>query len=151
LPERVAPIKNGVITMDLRPGNYGMSRDEEHEAMKEEIERVRERGIARGGEKSPKFSTGVIPAARSFNSVRKQTNKAGPEIIPACYVRSFIKKIKDEGVLREVAPLDLSLPPGDGSQVNRLLDNIRAFKNTRNSSASPGTIDATADFVSLCC
>jgi len=151
LPKRVAPIKNGVITMDLRPENYGMSRDEEHEAMKEEIERVRERGIARGNEKSPKFGTGVIPAARSFNSVRKQVNKAGPEIIPACYVRSFIRKVKDEGVLREVAPLDLSLPPGDGSQVNRLLDNIRAFKNTRNSSASPGTIDATADFVSLCC
>lgn len=151
LPDRVKPIQNGCISMDLRPENYRMSRDEEHEAMKEEIERVRERGIARGAERPPKFSTGVIPAARSFNSVRKQTRKVGPELIPACYARSFIKKVKDEGVLREVAPLDLSLPPGDGSQVNVILDNIRAFKSTRKSSASPGTIDATADFVSLCC
>lgn len=150
LPMRVAPTRNGVITMDLRPENYEMTRDEEHAAMREEIERVRERGIARGAERDPKFSTGVIPAARSFNSVRKQTNIAGPEIIPACYVRSFVNKIKNEGVLREVAPLDVSLPPGDGSQINRLIDNIRAFKLTRNSSASPGTIDATADFVSLC-
>ncbi|QKI79904.1 RNA-dependent RNA polymerase [Erysiphe necator associated ourmia-like virus 74] len=151
LPERAAPTKHGVISMDLRPENYEMTRDEEHAAMKEEIERVRERGIARGAERDPKFSTGVIPAARSFNSVRKQTNIAGPEIIPACYVRSFINKIKNEGVLREVAPLDVSLPPGDGSQINRLIDNIRAFKLTRNSSTTPGTIDATADFVSLCC
>lgn len=151
LPVSVAPIKQGCISMDLRPENYSLSRDEEHNAMKEEIERVRERGIARGAERTVKHSTGVIPAARSFNSVRKQRNTVGPEIIPACYVRCFIRKVKDEDVLREVAPLDLQLPPGDGSQVNRLLDNIRAFKLTHNSSASPGTIDATADFVSLCC
>jgi len=151
LPVSVAPTKSGVISMDLRPENYNMSRDEEHNAMREEIERVRERGIARGAERSTKHSTGVIPAARSFNSVRKQGRKLSPEIIPACYVRSFINKVKEEGVLREVAPLDLSLPPGDGSQVNRMLDNIRAFKLTRNSSASPGTIEADADFVSLCC
>jgi len=151
LPVSVAPTKTGVISMDLRPENYSLSRDEEHNAMKEEIERVRERGIARGSERSAKHSTSVIPAARSFNSVRKQVRKVGPEIIPACYTRCFINKIKDEVVLREVAPLEMSLPPGDGSQVNRLLDNIRAFKNTRNSSASPGTIDAQADFVSLCC
>jgi hypothetical protein len=151
LPVSVAPTKSGVISMDLRPENYNMSRDEEHNAMREEIERVRERGIARGSERRTKHSTGVIPAARSFNSVRKHTRKVSPEIIPACYVRSFVKKIKDEVVSREVAPLEMSLPPGDGSQINRLIDNIRAFKLTHNSSASPGTIEADADFVSLCC
>lgn len=151
LPVSVTPIKSGVISMDLRPENYDMSRDEEHNAMREEIERVRERGIARGSERRTKHSTGVIPAARSFNAVRKQGRKVSPEILPACYVRSFINKVKEENVLREVAPLEVSLPPGDGSQINRLIDNIRAFKLTQNSSANPGTIDTTVDFVSLCC
>ncbi|QKI79921.1 RNA-dependent RNA polymerase [Erysiphe necator associated ourmia-like virus 91] len=150
LPTSVAPIKSGVISMDLRPENYNMSRDEEHEAMRNEIERVRELGIARGSERKTKHRTGVIPAAQSFNAVRKQRRKISPEILPACYVRSFVNKIKEENVSREVAPLEMSLPPGDGSQINRLIDNIRAFKLTRNSSADPGTIDATADFVSLC-
>jgi len=151
LPDRVLPTKQGVISMDLRPENYSLSRDEEHNAMLEEIERVRERGVARGSERKIKHRPGVIPAARSFNAVRKQLNKAAPDVIPACYVRCFINKVKEEGILREVAPLEMSLPPGDGSQINRLIDNIRAFKLTRNSSASPGTIDAQADFVSLCC
>jgi hypothetical protein len=150
LPVSVAPTKRGVISMDLRPEGYNLSRDEEHNAMREEIERVREAGIARGADRPLKHKTAVKPAARSFNSVRKQRSKVGPEIIPTCYARCFINKVKDEIVSREVAPLEMSLPPGDGSQVNRLLDNIRAFKSTRNSSASPGTIDATADFVSLC-
>jgi len=151
LPVSVAPIKSGVISMDLRPENYDMSRDEEHNAMRKEIERVRERGIARGSERKTKHSTGVIPASRSFNAVRKQGRKISPEILPACYVRSFINKVKEENVLMEVAPLEVSLPPGDGSQINRLIDNIRAFKLTQNSSANPGTIDTTVDFVSLCC
>jgi len=71
LPDRVLPTKQGVISMDLRPENYSLSRDEEHNAMLEEIERVRERGIARGSERKPKHKPGVIPAARSFNAAPK--------------------------------------------------------------------------------
>nr|WAK77912.1 MAG: RNA-dependent RNA polymerase [Botourmiaviridae sp.] len=151
LPDRVKPTEQGVISMAPRPENYSLTRDEEHEAMKEEIERVRDAGIERGSARKPKYKPSVVPNAISLNSVRKRRPKNGIELLPSCYVRCFIEKIKQEGVLREVAPLDLSLPPGDGSQVNRLLDNIRAFKLTRNSSSSPGTIDVSSDFVSLCC
>jgi len=151
LPDRAARIEKGLISMDLRPENYNLSRDEEHNAMLQEIERVRERGVLKGAERKPKFKPGVIPAARSFNAVRNQRRKGCVELIPSCYVRSFTEKIKDEVVSREVAPLEMSLPPGDGSQISRMVDNIRAFKLTRNSSASPGTLDATADNVSLCC
>jgi len=141
----------GVISMELRPENYEMTREEEHEAMRCEIERVRELGVARGSVKKPKYKPGVIPAARSFNSIRNQKRKAAPDVIPACYVRSFTLKIKNEGVLRELAPPEVLLPPGDSSQISRMIDNIRAFKLTRNSSASPGTLDVQADSVSLCC
>ncbi|QKI79940.1 RNA-dependent RNA polymerase [Erysiphe necator associated ourmia-like virus 111] len=151
LPDRVEPTKQGVISMAPRPENYSLSRDEEHNAMREEIERVRDAGIERGSERKPKYKPTVIPNAKSLNSVRKRRPRMDAELIPSCYVRCFIDKIKHEGVLREVAPLDLTLPPGDGSQVNVILDNIRAFKNTRNSSASPGTMDINLDFVSLCC
>nr|WAK77820.1 MAG: RNA-dependent RNA polymerase [Botourmiaviridae sp.] len=151
LPDRVRPTEQGVISMAPRPENYSLTRDEEHNAMKEEIERVRDAGIERGSVRKPKYKPTVIPHAVSLNSVRKQRPRMDAELIPSCYVRCFIDKIKQEGILREVAPLDLSLPPGDGSQVNRLLDNIRAFKITRNSSSSPGTIDVDSDFVSLCC
>jgi len=151
LPDRVKRTKTGVISMATRPENYSLSRDEEHKAMREEIERVREAGIEKGSERVPKYKPVVLPDAKSFNSVRKRRQKNTAELMPSCYVRCFVEKEKNEGVLREVAPLELSLPPGDGSQVNRMLDNIRAFKLTRNSSASPGTIEATADFVSLCC
>ncbi|QGY72620.1 RNA dependent RNA polymerase, partial [Plasmopara viticola lesion associated ourmia-like virus 90] len=126
LPDRVAPTKQGVISMAPRPENYSLSRDEEHNAMKEEIERVRDAGIERGSERKPKYKPTVIPSAMSLNSVRKRKPKMGAELIPSCYVRCFIDKIKQEGILREVAPLDLTLPPGDGSQVNVILDNIRA-------------------------
>nr|WAK77945.1 MAG: RNA-dependent RNA polymerase [Plasmopara viticola lesion associated ourmia-like virus 87] len=151
LPDCVRPTEQGVISMAPRPENYSLSRDEEHNAMREEIERVRDAGIEKGSERKPKYKPTVIPNARSLNSVRKRRPRMDAELIPLCYVRCFINKIKHEGVLREVAPLDLTLPPGDGSQVNVILDNIRAFKNTRNSSASPGTMDINLDFVSLCC
>ncbi|QKI79938.1 RNA-dependent RNA polymerase [Erysiphe necator associated ourmia-like virus 109] len=151
LPDRVKRTKTGVISMATRPENYSLSRDEEHKAMREEIERVREAGIEKGSERVPKYKPVVLPDAKSFNSVRKRRQKNTAELMPSCYVRCFVEKEKNEGVLREVAPLELSLPPGDGSQVNRMLDNIRAFKLTRNSSASPGTMDINLDFVSLCC
>jgi hypothetical protein len=150
LPETVRTTERGVIEMAQRPEDYELSRDEEQEAMRNEIERVRERGIARSAVRRPPFTTRAVPNAVSYSSVLKKKREARQELVPACYLRAFINKRKSALVEEELAifPRE-TLPPGDGSSMSVLIDNLRLFKLTRNADRSPGTYEVPADYVRL--
>lgn len=150
-PENVRETEKGVISMAQRPENYNLSRDEEHKAMLEEIERVRERAIQRCSLRRAKFRTRAVPNARSFSSVLKKKRGVGQDLIPACYVRCFRNKVLDALVEEEVACLPLEpFPPGDGTRVSVILDNLRAYKLTRRSAVIQTlSTEFVSDYVSL--
>jgi len=151
LPERSRTCEQGVISMAERPEGYDLNSDDENAAMINEIERVRERGIAWAVAKQqkPRFSTRAIPNLRSYRSVLKFKRMPGQELIPACYVRSYLDKKWKSVIDEDVAPLSIELlPPGDGSMISTIVDNLRVFK-TRKAVQPPGTWEAHADYVRL--
>lgn len=151
-PDRARVVEKGVISMAPRPENYNLGNDEEQLAMSEEVERVRERGIFKGSVRKPLYKPRVVPHATSYSSVLKKKRSIGQELLPSCYVRANAMKIKEALVLSDLATrTDELLPPGDGSVISRLSDNLRAFKKKRNAVRVPGTFDAQADYVSLDC
>jgi len=152
LPEHSRTCEQGVISMAERPEGYDLSSDDENAAMTDEIDRVRERGIAWAVAKQhkPRFSTRALPNSQSYRSVLKYKRTLGQELIPACYVRSYLEK-KWKAVIDEdlAVPSEDSLPPGDGSSISILIDNIRAFKITQKAVRPPGTWDVLTDYVRL--
>lgn len=151
LPERSRTCEEGVISMAERPEGYDLSSDDENAAMIGEIERVRERGIAWAvaRQHKPRFSTRAIPNSRSFRSVLKFKRTLGQELIPACYVRCYLEKKWKAVIDEDVAPLSIELlPPGDGSMISTIVDNLRAFK-MRKAVQPPGIWEAHADYMRL--
>jgi hypothetical protein len=149
LPASVRQEENGVIKMAPVPDGYDLVPAEEHQAMADEIERLREIGVAWASARAArkKFRTVAVPDQMSYSAVLKQRLVADKELIPACYYRAYVDKMKDALVRREVAPSPAELlPPGDGSTASRIVDNLRLF-NQKRAVRSPGTFDATADFV----
>jgi len=149
LPASERQEEKGVIRMAAKPDGYDLVPAEEHQAMADEIERLREVGVAWAKARAARkqFRTTAIPDQISYSALLKRPRMADKELIPACYVRAYTSKVKDALVESEVAPLVAELlPPGDGSTVSRIVDNLRLFKQKR-AVRSPGTLEASADFV----
>jgi len=134
LPVSERQEENGVIKMAPVPDGYDLVPAEEHRAMAEEIERLREVGVAWAKARAlrKKFRTTAIPDQRSYSAVLKRKQTADKELIPACYCRAYVNKMKDALIREEVAPFPAEqLPPGDGSTASIILDNLRLFKQKR--------------------
>nr|WAK75260.1 MAG: RNA-dependent RNA polymerase [Narnaviridae sp.] len=151
LPETERPILPSVIQMAPRPDGYYLEVDEEHQSMRDEIERVRERGVNWASARSlqSRFKTSSIPNQISYSQVLKRRKRAEQELIPACYVRTYNLKVRNALVRDEVAFVQIeSFPPSDGSLMSSILDNLRLFKQKR-AVCDPGTTSPLGDFVSL--
>lgn len=151
LPKSDRPTLEGVIKMAVKPEGYDLKVSEEHQVMSKEICRVREMGVAWASARAARkqFRTVALPNQVSYSSVLKQRRAVGQDLIPACYVRAYHTKLQDALVEEYVAVSSSeSLPPGDGSKISSLIDNMRLF-NQKRAVRNPGTIDASADFVSL--
>jgi len=151
LPKSDRPIVKSVIRMAPEPDGYDLVTSEEHQAMLEEIERCREEGVAWASAKAArkKFRTTAIPNQISYSKALKQRQTSEQELIPACYVRAYTAKLQDALVEEYVAGSSSeTLPPGDGSRISVIMDNMRLFKQKK-AVSSPGTIEVSADFVRL--
>jgi len=142
----------GVIRMAPVPDGYDLDVSDEHRAMREEIERVREKGVAWAKARATRkqFRTIAIPNSTSYSQVLKQRRGAEQELIPACYVRTYVNKMRDALVEEYVAGSSSEmLPPGDGPRISVLIDNLRLFNQQKVAVRTSGTTFPTGDFVSF--
>jgi len=157
LPVSFAPTEKGVISMSplLDSENYGLSRDEENEAMRNEVRRVREKGIRFCSRPRTSFRTSFVSNAASYSSVLKKKRADGQVVLPTCYLRAF--REKKWGALGgdQLATDPVIFEPVlDESKVNYLIGIMRSRKR-ETSSSIPRTINDAfsnnSDFVRLDC
>jgi len=137
LPRDNRPKLRGVIRMEARPHGYYLEASEESCSMREEIKRCREMGVAWSQDRATRkqFHTVAEPNRMSYSQVLKLKKIDGQELIPACYVRTYVNKIKDALVEDSVAGssskyLPLLYPEG-GTRISNIIDNLRLFNQER--------------------
>jgi hypothetical protein len=127
LPDRILPVESGPIGMCVAPTDYDLTREEENEAMSEEVERVRDSAIRFFQKRPVKPKVRPIRCAQSFNRASKPNLRKSDELIPSCYVRRFnLKRWEDVcGQVDTGYDDGLEIPPFDGRKIDQLVDHIR--------------------------
>jgi len=160
MPKNVAPSVKGVIQMAPRPDGYWLDRSEELRSMSGEVDRLREVGLkwAMARASRRRFKTTAVPNCRSYSQVLKKRQTAEQELIPACYVRTYVNKMRDALVEEYVAGSSViekcdPIWSENVSKITILCDNLRLFNQERAVSTSRTILRddfaSSSNFVSL--